>query len=164
MTMGCVVTPKLSLPAATRRAPIARQAPLVRAAPRVSNRGPRLLICAVLTRRLGIRLFEQDVFLNVVGGLRVDEPAADLAAAAAIMSSIKDQPVRADVVHIGEVGLSGELRWVSHMDARLREAVKLGFKAAVIPKRMRVRFNPPKNFEVIEARSLKNALQLSLLS
>jgi len=123
-----------------------------------------LLICAVLTRRLSIRLFEQDVFLNVVGGLRVDEPAADLAAAAAIMSSIKDQTVRADVVHIGEVGLSGELRWVSHMDARLREAVKLGFKAAVIPKRMRVRFNPPKNFEVIEARSLKNALQLSLLS
>jgi DNA repair protein RadA/Sms len=70
-----------------------------------------LLITAVLTRRLGIRLAEQDVFVNVIGGLQVGEPAADLAIAAAIASSMKDVPVKADTVLIGEVGLSGELRW-----------------------------------------------------
>jgi len=92
-----------------------------------------LLIIAVLTRRMGLSLSNQDVFLNVVGGLRVEEPAADLAAAMAIVSSVKDVPVRADLVLIGEIGLSGELRWVSQMESRLREAEKLGFKAAVIP-------------------------------
>jgi len=71
-----------------------------------------LLIIAVLTRRMGLSLSNQDVFLNVVGGLRVEEPAADLAAAMAIVSSVKDVPVRADLVLIGEIGLSGELRWV----------------------------------------------------
>ena len=76
-----------------------------------------LLITAVLTRRVGFRLAEQDVFINVVGGLTIEEPAADLAAAVAIASSLNDQPVRAELVLIGEVGLSGELRWVAHMDA-----------------------------------------------
>jgi DNA repair protein RadA/Sms len=84
-----------------------------------------LLITAVLTRRLGYRLSEQDVFVNVIGGLQVSEPAADLAIAAAIASSMKDIPVKADTVFIGEVGLSGELRWVGQMNARLREAAKL---------------------------------------
>ncbi len=92
-----------------------------------------LLITAVLTRRLGLKLGDQDVFVNVVGGLRIGEPAADLALAAAIYSSAKDQPLRADTVLIGEVGLSGELRAVSHATARLKEAAALGFKAAVLP-------------------------------
>jgi DNA repair protein RadA/Sms len=96
-----------------------------------------LLITAVLTRRLGLRLAEQDVFVNVIGGLQVGEPAADLAIATAIASSMKDIPVKADTVSIGEVGLSGELRWVSQMPARLREAQKLGFKTAIIPRRLR---------------------------
>ena len=82
----------------------------------------------MLARRLGLRLGDQDVFVNVVGGIQVEEPAADLAVAAAIASSMRDLPVKADTVLIGEVGLSGELRMVGQMPARLREAAKLGFK------------------------------------
>jgi len=122
-----------------------------------------LLITAVLTRRLGLRLSEQDVFVNVVGGLRVSEPAADLSIAAAIASSMRDAPVKADTVLIGEVGLSGELRWVSQMNARLREAAKLGFKTAVIPRRIRRGEPLPEGIATIEARSLREALHLALL-
>ena len=123
-----------------------------------------LLVSAVLARRVGLRLADQDVFLNVVGGLRIEEPAADLAAAVAIASSLRDQPVHADQVMIGEVGLSGELRWVSHMEARLREAAKLGFKAAVIPQRLRATLTMPDGFKLLEARSLQQALKLALIS
>jgi len=123
-----------------------------------------LLITAVLTRRVGLRFTDQDVFINVVGGLRIDEPAADLAAAAALVSSLKDQPVRADLVLIGEIGLSGEIRWVSQMELRLREAQKLGFKAAVIPKRLRMALSAPDQFEIIEARSLAQAMKIALSS
>jgi len=122
-----------------------------------------MLITAVLTRRLNLRLSDQDVFANVVGGLRIDEPAADLAVAAAITSSVRDQPVRADAVLIGEVGLSGELRWVGQMDARLREAAKLGFKAAIVPQRVRRNEPLPEGIEVLEARSLVRALDLALV-
>jgi DNA repair protein RadA/Sms len=123
-----------------------------------------LLITAVLTRRLGLRLAEQDVFVNVIGGLQVSEPAADLAIAAAIASSMKDVPVKADTVLIGEVGLSGELRWVGQMNARLREAAKLGFKTAVIPRRIRAGEPLPQGIEVKEARSLREALGFALMT
>ncbi len=122
-----------------------------------------LIIVAVLTRRLGVGLGNQDVITNVVSGLRIDEPAADLAVAAAITSSFRDQPVRADTVLIGEVGLSGELRMVGQMQTRLREAAKLGFKRAVVPKRIRKGEPWPEGIEVIEARSLKEALKAALL-
>ena len=121
-----------------------------------------LLITAVLTRRIGLKLSDQDIFLNVVGGLRVEEPAADLAAAVALISSVKDLPVRADLALIGEIGLSGELRWVSQMEPRLREAAKLGFKVAVIPKRMRANFETPKKLEIFEARSLNQAVKIAI--
>ena len=122
-----------------------------------------LLLTAVLTRRMGLRLGEQDVFANVVGGLRVDEPAADLAVAASIASSFRDVPVRADTVLIGEVGLSGELRWVGQMNARLREAAKLGFKTAIIPHRISHGEALPNGIEIKEARSLREALKFALL-
>ncbi len=121
-----------------------------------------LLVTAVLTRRLGLKLFEQDVFVNVIGGLRIDEPAADLAIAAAIASSMKDVPVRAEVVLIGEIGLSGELRWVSQMQTRLREAAKLGFKTAIIPRRIHKTEKLPEGIKIEEARSLREALQLAV--
>jgi DNA repair protein RadA/Sms len=124
-----------------------------------------LLITAVLARRLGMHLAEQDVFVNVVGGMRVTEPAADLAVAAAITSSMRDLPVRADAVLIGEVGLSGELRWVGQINTRLREAAKLGFKAAIVPRRVRQTGEPwPPGIEIIEARSLREALGFALIS
>ncbi len=122
-----------------------------------------LLVAAVLTRRLGMRLGEQDIFVNVVGGLKITEPAADLAVAAAIASSVKDRPVRADAVLIGEIGLSGELRSVGQLDVRLREAAKLGFKAAIVPRRVRRSLPWPKGIEVLEARSLRQALDFALV-
>jgi DNA repair protein RadA/Sms len=122
-----------------------------------------LLIAAVLTRRIGVRLAEQDVFVNVVGGLRVSEPAADLAVAVAIASSIRDQPVRADTVLIGEVGLSGELRMVGQMPARLNEAAKLGFKEAIVPRRLR-RIEPwTEDIRLTEARTLRQAMNHALM-
>jgi DNA repair protein RadA/Sms len=92
------------------------------------------LLTAVLSRRARIPLHDQDVFLNVVGGLKVEEPAADLAAALAIVSSIRDRPLPADLVALGEVGLSGELRGVGQLEQRLREAAKLGFTRALVPR------------------------------
>ncbi len=122
-----------------------------------------LLLTAVLSRRVGIRLSEQDVFVNVVGGLKVGEPAADLAIAAAIASSVRDIPVRAEAVLIGEVGLSGELRMVSQMAARLREAANLGFKTAILPRRPRRTEPWPDGIEIVEVRSLRQALEKALV-
>ncbi len=123
-----------------------------------------LLIAAVLTRRVGLKLAEQDIFVNVVGGLQIDEPAADLAVAAAIASSWRDLPIRAEAVLIGEVGLAGELRMPAQMPARLREAAKLGFQTAIVPKAMRRGDDWPKNIEIIEARSLQAALEAAFMS
>jgi len=122
-----------------------------------------LLVAAVLTRRVGLRLGEQDVFVNVVGGLTVSEPAADLAVAAAIASSSRNAPLRADTVLIGEIGLSGELRMVGQMPARLREAAKLGFKTAIVPKRLRKGEPWPDGLQIIEVRSLQQALEHALM-
>ena len=123
-----------------------------------------LLTVAVLTRRVGLRLGDQDVFVNVVGGLSISEPAADLAVAAAITSSVRNRPVRADAVLIGEVGLSGELRLVGQMPARLREAAKLGFKDAIVPRRLRKAEHWPQDINIIEVRSLRQALDHALLA
>jgi len=121
-----------------------------------------LMIVAVLTRRLNLRLIEQDVFVNVVGGIKIDEPAADLAIAAGIASSMKDAPVRADTALIGEIGLAGELRMPAQMPVRLREAAKLGFKTAIVPKRLRKGEPWPQGIEIVEARSLYQALEAAL--
>ena len=121
-----------------------------------------LLIAAVLTRRVGLKLSEQDTFVNVVGGLQIDEPAADLAIAAAITSSWRDIPVKADTVLIAEIGLAGELRMPGQMQARLREAQKLGFRTAIVPKALRKGEPYPKGIEIIEVRSIQQALDAAL--
>ncbi len=121
-----------------------------------------LLLVAVLSKRVGLRLSDQDVFVNVVGGLRVSEPAADLAVAAAIVSGFRNRPVAADVVLVGEVGLSGELRSVGQVESRLREAAKLGFKRCVMPRSLRRAIpNPP--LEVLGARSLAEAVDMAIV-
>ena len=117
-----------------------------------------LLISAVLTRRVGLKLAEQDIFVNVVGGLQIDEPAADLAIAVAIASSWRDVSVKADAVLIGEIGLAGELRMPGQMVARLREAQKLGFRTAIVPKALRKSEPYPTGIEIIEVRSIQQAL------
>jgi DNA repair protein RadA/Sms len=117
------------------------------------------MLSAVLTKRLGMNLSHQDIIVNVVGGLRVGEPAADLAVATAIASSFRDWAVPADLVAIGEVGLSGELRTVSQQERRLAEAAKLGFKRAIAP-RTGVRGNGgPGGIDVTAVDSVEQALE-----
>jgi DNA repair protein RadA/Sms len=108
-----------------------------------------LLLVAVLSKRVGLRLSDQDVFVNVVGGLRIAEPAADLSVAMAIASSFHNVPVAADMVIMGELGLSGELRMVGHIERRLNEAVKLGFRRCLMPKPVRRLTNLPDDLEII---------------
>ena len=122
-----------------------------------------LLIVAVLSKRVGLRLGDQDVFANVIGGLRIDEPASDLAVAVAIASSVRDAPVAADLAFVGEVGLSGELRAVGQIAGRLNEAGKLGFRRCIVPKTIRRRSEQfPDDLQVIQARSLPQALEIAL--
>ncbi|MGC9334104.1 MAG: DNA repair protein RadA [Anaerolineae bacterium] len=121
-----------------------------------------LLLVAVLSKRVGLKLFDQDVFVNVVGGLRVNEPAADLAVALAIASSFRNASLPADLAAIGEVGLSGEVRSVSHLSRRLNEAAKLGFSRCIVPATRRQATSVPPNMEVIPVRSLTDALSAAL--
>jgi DNA repair protein RadA/Sms len=123
-----------------------------------------LLITAVLARRVGLKLYDQDVFVNVVGGLQVEEPAADLATAVAIASSARDKPVAADLAIIGEVGLSGEVRAVGQMAARLKEAAQMGFRRSLIPKPLRRGGEPlPDSIETIPVRSVADAVKQALV-
>jgi DNA repair protein RadA/Sms len=93
------------------------------------------LLLAVLEKRVGLGVGGQDVFVNVAGGLSLDEPAADLAVAAAVASSWLERPIEAKTVVFGEVGLAGEIRAVPHAEIRLREAAALGFSRCVLPTR-----------------------------
>jgi DNA repair protein RadA/Sms len=120
-----------------------------------------LLTVAVLSRRVGLQLGEQDVFANVVGGLQVREPGIDLALAAAIASSVRDRPLPADLAMVGEIGLSGEMRSVAQLDARLKEAAKLGFRRAIVPAGGRRSSGEAKSLQVTPARSLQEALTLA---
>ncbi len=123
-----------------------------------------LLLTAVLTKRVRARLADQDIFVNVVGGLEVEEPAADLAIAAAIYSSVHNRPVAADTALVGEVGLSGELRSVGHLQRRLNEAAKLGFTRVLLPRTATRRLeNTPASIELLGARTLREALELALM-
>lgn len=123
-----------------------------------------LLLVAVLSKRVGLRLGDQDVFVNVIGGLRVSEPASDLAVAMALASSFRDVAVAADLALIGEVGLSGELRAVGHLETRLKEAAKLGFKRCVLPSSSRTeQLNVP-NLELLPTRSLAGALEVAFVA
>lgn len=93
------------------------------------------LLLAVLEKRLGLKFSQCDVYLNVIGGLRIDEPSADAAIAMALISSLKDIPVPSDLIVIGEIGLSGEVRAVSAAEQRAREAERIGFTRIALPKR-----------------------------
>ena len=117
------------------------------------------LIAAVLSKRLGMKLWEQDIFVNVIGGLKINEPAADLALALAIASSYQDAPLPADLAVVGEVGLGGELRRVGQLPARLSEARKIGFKRALVP-RLRAKGELPDGITLIQARNLAEALRV----
>jgi DNA repair protein RadA/Sms len=120
-----------------------------------------VLVCAVLTKRAGLALGSQDVIANVVGGLRVHEPAADLGLALAIASSYRDAALPRDLVAIGEVGLSGELRSVSQMERRLAEAERLGFARCLLPQAALRRGAPTSGMQLLPAASLREAIRLA---
>ena len=108
------------------------------------------MVLAVLEARAGFSMSGNDIYLNVAGGLRIQEPAADLAVATALVSSLTQIPVPSDMVVFGEVGLSGEVRSVAQMDTRMKEAEKLGFATALSPKRRKSAKKPKGRLTVTE--------------
>jgi DNA repair protein RadA/Sms len=120
-----------------------------------------ILITAVLTKRVGLRLGAQDIIVNVTGGLRIAEPAADLGIALAIASSFRDTSADPNLVVVGEVGLSGELRTVPQLERRVAEAARMGFERCLVPK-TGGKITKPKNIELITVGTLKEAIGVGL--
>ncbi len=118
------------------------------------------MILAILEKRIGLKLGGQDIFVNIVGGVQVDEPAADLGIALTIASSFKEKPIPPDTIVIGEVGLGGEVRNVSQIEIRLKEAQKLGFKRAVVPKGNTKGIGKELNIELTEVSYLSEAVEI----
>ena len=121
-----------------------------------------LIITAVLSRRLGLKLGNQDIIVNVTGGLKIDEPAADLGIALAITSSYRDVSVDRGLAVVGEIGLSGELRAVPQLDRRIGEAARLGFKRILTPKAGGKISPLPKDIEILSFGSLREAVEKGL--
>ena len=117
------------------------------------------MLMAVLEKRGALKVSGCDAFLNVIGGLSVDEPAADLAAVLALASSYLDKPIGNHVAAIGEVGLTGELRSVNHLSERLSEVHRLGFETCIIPKQRKDQIRVPQGLALIEACNIAEALR-----
>lgn len=120
------------------------------------------LLIAVLEKRLGMFLQNQDAFVNVAGGVRLDEPAVDLAVAVSVASSYRDQVCQPGDVIIGEVGLTGEVRGVSRIEQRVREASKLGFNRVVLPKKNLEGWSPPPGIQLVGIETVAEALEVVL--
>ncbi|WP_153125818.1 DNA repair protein RadA [Peribacillus tepidiphilus] len=120
------------------------------------------LLMAVLEKRVGMLLQNQDAYLKVAGGVKLDEPAIDLAIAVSIASSFRDKPTRQTDCIIGEVGLTGEVRRVSRIEQRVQEAAKLGFERVILPSNNLGGWNPPKGIEVIGVTTVSEALMYAL--
>lgn len=122
------------------------------------------MLLAVLEKRAGYFFGNMDAYINVIGGLKLDEPAADLSVALALISSLKDVPVKDDVLAFGEIGLGGEIRSVSHCDQRINEAARLGFKTCIIPKHNLAAVSPKlkKQIEVIGVKNVYEAFACSI--
>ncbi len=118
------------------------------------------LLVAVMEKRLGVHLGNQDIFVNIAGGMRVEEPAADLGVIAAIASNAKDKLVDPESVIFGEVGLGGEVRGVSQSEVRVKEASRLGFKRCLLPKQNQEKMKGPKGIELIGVNSIQEAMKL----
>lgn len=120
------------------------------------------MLLAVLEKRAGFFFGTLDAYVNVVGGLRLDEPAADLTVALALVSSLKDVPVGEDLIVFGEIGLAGELRAVSHCEARIMEAKRLGFTKCILPASNLKQLRRPEGMELIGAKSVRAAFDYAL--
>src|SRR5690625_3058991 len=121
------------------------------------------LLMAVLEKRVGLMLQNQDAYIKVAGGVKLDEPAIDLAIAVSIASSFRDLPTNPDDIFIGEVGLTGEVRRVSRIEQRVQEAEKLGFKRVICSKNNLGGWQVPKNIEVIGVNTVQEALKLGVI-
>ncbi len=120
------------------------------------------LLMAVLEKRVGLMLQNQDAYIKVAGGVKLDEPAIDLAIAVSIASSFRDQPTKPEDIFIGEVGLTGEIRRVSRIEQRIQEAAKLGFKRVICPQNNLGGWTIPDQIEVIGVDSVQEALQIGV--
>jgi len=125
-----------------------------------ANRVP--LLMAVLEKRVGLMLQNQDAFIKVAGGVKLDEPAIDLAIAISIASSFRDQPTNPKDIFIGEVGLTGEIRRVARIEQRVQEAAKLGFKRVICSTNNIGGWTIPSTIEVIGVKTVHEALQVAL--
>ncbi len=121
-----------------------------------------VLLLAVAEKRAGMKLSAFDAYVNVIGGLRLDEPGADLPVILAVASSYRDQVIPHDLVAIGEVGLTGEIRSVSHMNQRLAEVHRLGFNRCIIPQNSSEKLDVPEGLTVYRVRNLREAIECSL--
>src|SRR3989304_5417555 len=121
---------------------------------------PVSLLVAVMEKRLGIHLNNQDIFLNIAGGMKVEEPAADLGVIAAIASNFRDKVIDPEMVVFGEVGLGGEVRGVSQSEIRVKEASRLGFKRCLLPKQNQEKMKGAKGIELIGVRSVQEAMKV----
>jgi DNA repair protein RadA/Sms len=120
------------------------------------------LLLAVLEKRVGLVLGHQDVFVNVAGGLRIEEPAVDLGIAVAIVSSLRDVPADSGTVLVGEIGLGGEIRTISQIEKRVQEAAKLGFKRIIIPQNNRKALNKAMDIEIVSVDRIEKAIEAML--
>ena len=121
-----------------------------------------ILLLAVLEKRGGMAVSGCDAYINVIGGLELDEPAADLATMLAIASSFRDLPLGRDLAAVGEVGLSGEIRSVSLLNMRLSEIARLGFKRCVIPSHIKDDIKKPEGLEIISVKDIREAIKATL--
>ena len=121
-----------------------------------------MLLLAVLEKRAGLKLSMSDAYINVIGGLRFDEPAADLAAVMAIASSYTDRPIPESMAAVGEVGLAGEIRSVTGLEQRLAEIQRLGFKSCIIPVQKSSSFHAPNGLKLIEVKTISEALSAAI--
>ena len=117
----------------------------------------------MLTKRIGLKLGNQDIMVNVTGGFKISEPAADLGTALAIASSFRDMAVDPELAVTGEVGLSGEIRPVSQPDRRATEAARLGFKRCLVPKAGARTSPTPKDIQLIPVSNLREAIKAGLV-
>lgn len=121
-----------------------------------------VLLMAVAEKRAGMKLNMFDAYINVIGGLRLDEPGADLPVALAVASSYREQPISDDLIAIGEIGLTGEIRSVSHLEQRLAEAARLGFRKCIIPKSGSEKIAIPSGMIVYRVKNLREAIEVSI--
>ena len=122
-----------------------------------------MMLLAVLQQRGGLRVGGCDAYINVIGGLNIDDPGADLATVLALASAYKDKPLRGDAAVFGEVGLTGELRQVSQISQRLAEIARMGFKTCILPKKSKSKLQVPENLELMHVSNIGEAIKIAIV-